>query len=109
MSSLSQGLICACLSIHHQGSAGETEAAAPANGPKMGSNAVKTSKGGAPLPGAAPHFVWSEIFDLYFPPADAKPRPGKLAGKESRAKWADVWRILVDREPALSFSVQKPR
>jgi DNA polymerase phi len=63
----------------------------------MGSNAVKTSKAGAPLPGAAPHFVWSEIFDLYFPAEDAKARYGKLAGKEPRAKWADVWRILVDR------------
>lgn len=85
------------LSQLSQGSVGEAEAG-PANGPKMGSNAVKTSKAGAPLPGAAPHFVWSEIFDLYFPAEDAKARSGKLAGKEPRAKWLDVWRILVDRE-----------
>lgn len=62
----------------------------------MGSNAVKTAKAGAPPPGGAPHFVWNEIFDLYFPANGAA--PAKLPVDEPRAKWNDVWRILVDRE-----------
>lgn len=89
----------ACANLPNlQGSSGEAEASAPsANGPKMGSNAVKTAKGGAPAPGAAPHFVWSEIFDLYFPEDGRAPRRGEAALAEGRAKWSEVWRVLVDR------------
>lgn len=96
-------------SLGPQGSSGEAEGSAPsAKGPKMGSNAVKTAKGGAPAPGAAPHFVWSEIFDLYFPEAGRAPRRGEAALAEGRAKWSEVWRVLVDRtHPSLSLA--KPR
>jgi DNA polymerase phi len=48
------------------------------------------------MPGGAPHFVWNEIFDLYFPSKGVA--PAKLPVDEPRAKWNDVWRILVDRE-----------
>jgi hypothetical protein len=72
----------------------------------MGSNAVKTSKGGSAVPGAAPHFVWNEIFELYFPTAGKAPRRGEAAIKAGRADWHDVWRVLVDREStANSLSV----
>lgn len=63
----------------------------------MGSNAVKTARGGAPAPGAAPHFVWSEIFDLYFPDATKAAASANAIGADGRAQWSDVWRILVDR------------
>lgn len=76
----------------------DAEAAAPAaKGPKMGSNAVKTAKGSSATPGSAPHFVWSEIFDIYFPDASHKARSGLSGAKEGRAKWTEVWRVLVDR------------
>lgn len=70
----------------------------------MGSNAVKTSKGGSAVPGAAPHFVWNEIFELYFPTMGKAPRRGEAALKAGRADWPDVWRVLVDREYILAFS-----
>lgn len=79
-----------------QGSASESDSSsAGPSAPKMGSNAVKTAKGGAPAPGAAPHFVWSEIFDLYFP--DEANTGKACVGAEGRAKWTEVWRVLVDR------------
>lgn len=64
----------------------------------MGSNAVKTSKGGSATPGSAPHFVWNAIFDLYFPEEGRKIQPGESAIEVGRAKWPEVWRILVDRK-----------
>ncbi|KAI5479615.1 DNA polymerase phi subunit [Pseudohyphozyma bogoriensis] len=73
----------------------ENAAAGPSKAPKMGSNAVKTSKGGAPTPGAAPHFVWTEIFDLYFPNSSRNAPKDDLS--QGRAKWSEVWRILVDQ------------
>lgn len=80
-----------------QGSSAESDPAT-SNAPKMGSNAVKTSKQSAPLPGGSPNFVWSEIFDIYFPADGATPT---AIDAESRAQWKDVWRILVDRESGL--------
>ncbi|KAK4703351.1 DNA polymerase phi, partial [Phenoliferia sp. Uapishka_3] len=75
---------------------GDSSAAGP-SAPKMGSNAVKTAKGGAAAPGAAPHFVWSEIFDLYFPAETKVAASTKSIGVAGRAQWPDVWRILVDQ------------
>ncbi|SCV69168.1 BQ2448_2188 [Microbotryum intermedium] len=77
-----------------KGGAGEA-ASSSSNGPTAGSNDVKVvAKNGAPLPGTAPHFVWNEIFDAYFPASGTAP---KLAGNEPIAKWNDAWRVLVDQ------------
>lgn len=64
----------------------------------MGSNAVRTSKGGSAIPGAAPHFVWNAIFDLYFPEEGRTIQAGEAALQQGWAKWSEVWRVLVDRE-----------
>lgn len=45
--------------------------------------------------------MWTQIFDLYFPAPDAVLKKGEEKINEGRAKWVDVWRVLVDRE--LSF------
>lgn len=71
----------------------------------MGSNAVKTAKGSSATPGAAPHFVWNEIFEVYFPDTTLKSRTGLAGSKEGRAKWTEVWRVLVDRSSFFSISI----
>ncbi|KAL8283181.1 hypothetical protein RQP46_005959 [Phenoliferia psychrophenolica] len=81
-----------------KGSANEADSsAAGPSAPKMGSNAVKTARGGAPAPGAAPHFVWTEIFDMYFPDETRVAASTNAIGVDGRAQWPDVWRILVDQ------------
>ncbi|KAM0756343.1 hypothetical protein T439DRAFT_345128 [Meredithblackwellia eburnea MCA 4105] len=81
-----------------KGTAGATDAGSTSAGPsapKQGSNAVKTSKGGnSPTPGQAPHFVWNEIFEAYFPDGDKTVSPNVQDGN---SKWNEVWRILVDQ------------
>ncbi|KAK4058782.1 DNA-directed DNA polymerase [Microbotryomycetes sp. JL221] len=76
-----------------KGSTGQTDATA--NGPSAGANAIKTSKTAPTIGNAAPHFVWNEIFDVYFPQAESQKQSPSI--DESIAKWNDLWRIVVDQ------------
>ncbi|KAK4053864.1 DNA-directed DNA polymerase [Microbotryomycetes sp. JL201] len=60
-------------------------------GPSAGANAIQTSKATSAILNAAPHFVWAEIFEVYFPTQTG------ARSIEGNARWADFWRVIVDQ------------
>ncbi|KAM0792376.1 hypothetical protein ACM66B_005056 [Microbotryomycetes sp. NB124-2] len=75
-----------------KGSASNAESIS--KGPSAGVNAIQTSKSSPATVNATPHFVWTEIFNVYFPASAENSRTTAVDGS---AKWSDFWRVVVDQ------------